>query len=88
MSNVIAFRRPNAEPTRGHDAGLLRVIRALERSGIAVVAPDECEDAAIERAVRNVLPVSPELERLASSTRTEAEARAERARAAMLQVFA
>lgn len=88
MTNVIPFERPKAEPSRGHDDGLLRVIRALERSGIAVVAPDECEDAAIERAMRNVLPVSPELERLASSTRTEAEARAERAYAALLQVWA
>lgn len=64
-------------PSRDQDNGLLRVIRALERSGIAVVAPDEHEDDAIERTLR-ALPVSPGLERLAAQvgTRTEAEARA------------
>lgn len=70
--NVIPF-----PPRRAHDVNLLRVIRAFERSGIAVVAPGENEDDAIERTLR-ALPVSPGLERLAAKvgTRTEAEARA------------
>lgn len=70
--NVIPF-----PPSRAQDDNLLRVIAAFERSGIAVVSPDEHEDDAIERTLR-ALPVSPELERLAAKvgTRTEAEARA------------
>ena len=78
MGVLVHLADHRREPTRQHDEGMLRVIGALERSGIAVVTPGEHEDAAIERMVRKSLPVSPRLQALADrvGTRTEAEARA------------
>lgn len=75
MSNVVPLSAHRA-PTRDQDDGLLRVIRALERTGIAVVMPGEDEDDAIERTLR-ALPVSSRLEQLASQVglRTELQAR-------------
>lgn len=68
-------------PCRHHDDGILRVIAALERSGVGVVMPGEHEDEAIERAMRKSLPVSPGLQVLFDrvGTRTEAEARSQAA---------
>lgn len=63
---------PRREPARQHDDGLLRVIPAFERSGVAVVMPDETEDEALERMASKSLPVSPYLRR---PLRTEAEVR-------------
>lgn len=75
---VVVLLPVRCEPKRHQDEGLLRVIRALERSGIGVVGPDEDEDDAIERAMRKSLPVSPGLQVLVDRVgkRTEAEARA------------
>lgn len=66
------------EPDRKADEALLRIIRAFEDNGVAVLMPDECEVIPLQRA-QEVLPVSPRLAAMAASVRTEAEARAGRA---------
>lgn len=64
------------EPDRKQDEALLRIIRAFEDSGIAVLAPDEAEIIPLQRS-QEVLPISPRLAAMAGQVgrRTEAEAR-------------
>ena len=75
MSERMTFAQL-CEPDRKQDEALLRIIRAFEDNGVAVLMPDECEIVPLQRA-QEILPVSPRLTALVARARhrTEAEAR-------------